>query len=296
MCPLESDAAQPTLRNTAQAGQPTITTIQALACFPVLPIQAICPFDLILFDPTIQTIAPPIQTTAPVHTSSVLPPSPSSYLLSPLVLIPLLCLASVIAAGNWRRTKKWQSSTDKGPVPVPMPVPVSVRQTRIPTMQKPSDSPNWRIPHSDLLETIQTPAPPTDRRPMIPVALVPAQDSSDPTPCDSTPKSTTPLRYPAMPAATPVYATYVPPHKRASGDFGSRRPFAQVVNGVDNRPQTPVQANQKLRRRLSTQLPSLAKLPEPLSGKLHHRASFPADPSKDTPARRYRAAPATDKS
>ncbi|KAJ7180581.1 hypothetical protein C8R46DRAFT_1069874 [Mycena filopes] len=107
----------------------------------------------------------------------------------------------------------------------------------------PSDSLNWRARNNRHTETIAVVNPPPNASGQV------------------TEQHTAHLEG----ALTPRSPKYVPPHKRASFDFGGRRPLADVGNNGR------AIANHKLRRRLSTQFPSSQEF----SHRLHHRASLP---------------------
>jgi hypothetical protein len=109
-----------------------------------------------------------------------------------------------------------------------------------------------------------------------------------------TTKSTIASELPAAPTvASPVIlsaafasSAYIPPHKRASFDFGARRPFADVGNAGSNRDSTwqakaSFQTGRKTdhKRRLSSQvlLQTPALLSECDFHQLGHRPSLPKD-------------------
>ncbi|KAJ7449623.1 hypothetical protein FB451DRAFT_750840 [Mycena latifolia] len=266
ICPLHHHEVPPTPSAVVQAStqHPDFTT-KVSATFPFLAMQAMCPLYLVQLDPN--------ATLAPAPALSVFPSSVTisqtigSYLFSPLVLFQLLvvCLISVIIADmDWWRSERLA----KNNLPSALVQPAHNKLRR-----KPSDAPNWRVPRNNALQTEIIQSPPAAAR--LETPSITSQPEIDYLPPNGVPAH----RQAALPAdlpATPKCAPYVPPHRRASFDFGSRRPLAEVGNAFSNgRGETapssnpPSQTDPKLRRRSS------AQFVQSPAQKLHHRASFP---------------------
>ncbi|KAJ7155500.1 hypothetical protein C8R43DRAFT_434564 [Mycena crocata] len=257
-------------------------SLQALANSSSFAIvQAIRPVDL-EYPPSAQTHALSVQTNAPsvpihdpsaqIHVPSAQTHMPSAQALplkttlsifSPLVICIFLALLATSAGVVLnKRIQSWWRVPKKNAAEAP------VALIRIQELQKPSDCPNWRIPRDNAqIDPIQSPAASGTSKPVPPLAIV----------HDCLPPTTPPVLPPTIPLSNrPLYATYVPPHKRTKFNVAARRPLAEVtvVNsfGADHDSgDTP-----KLRRRLSTQLQSEHTFP-----KLRHQATFPVDTMKD---------------
>jgi hypothetical protein len=266
-------------------------------CLLYLPIQAICPLELIPLSQTLESVlASPVlpsvtvpqtisSTPASTPASSDLPHSMTipqiigSYLLSPPVMFQLAILFVVfifVTSMHRSRSERIPSNNVDNVGRDPLP-PTRVRKLQ----RKPSDSSNWRTPRNNPFQT-----EPTETSPHTSITSPTIADPTGFMPPSEATKPTTPSEL----HAAPKYATYVPPHKRASFDFGTRRPFADVGNA--NQAAMADQTNHKHRRHLSSQQPlKTPVLPsEPLFHKLHHRASFsgfPVDATKDSQTRRH---------
>ncbi|KAJ7077842.1 hypothetical protein B0H15DRAFT_861142 [Mycena belliarum] len=192
-----------------------------------LELQTICPLGIapLELDPTL----------APAPASPILPRSTTisqtigSYLCSPLVLFQLLllCLISFVIADMdcWpaRRLAKKTSYHES---------------THVQLRKKPSDALS-RTPPNDVLhpEVIQ----PSTAAASLEIKSIKTKTEVDP---------------PTLETRAP---RYVPPHRRASFDFGARRPLAEVGNAFNNgrehRSKTPADMHPKLRHYSSAQEP-----------------------------------------
>ncbi|KAJ6591666.1 hypothetical protein DFH09DRAFT_1417683 [Mycena vulgaris] len=298
VCPLKRDEPSPT--SFVQSGTQHLPfTMTVSHCFAFLEILAICPLDLIPANPNpppvpvlalgvssvlpiaSQTIDPSLPASSILAHSMTAPQTIDSYLFSPLMLSQLfvVCLALFIVSDmDWWRSGGQSASEPEG-LPNKDLAAAPAEPIRPQLRRKPSDAADWRVPRNHPrnsvleTETLQTPTAPPRRE---------YSPSTPQTKFDPAHDYTAHREATATPPATPTYATYVPPHRRASFDFGTRRPLAEVGNGVG----TPLsskpgfEANPKLRRRSSAQ----AVLSPTVSHKLNHRTGFPVDP---TPTRRH---------
>ncbi|KAJ6581404.1 hypothetical protein B0H19DRAFT_1115032 [Mycena capillaripes] len=242
-----------------------------------------------------------VPTSSDLPHSVTMPQIIGSYLLSPPVVFQLAGLSILfILVMNMHRWRSEPITTNNsGEVPRRSPL----QSTRIRKLQrKPSDSSNWRIPRNNTLRTeaTQTAVPPQHRSMTSPTIAHPTVDIPGVAAyCEAT-KRTTPSELPPV----PTYATYVPPHKRASFDLGTRRPLANVGNGRykgEDRGHSLWQADnldqrdRKHRRRPSSQLPQApAQRSEPPSRTLRHRSSCPVELTKDSFTRQHSRANTND--
>ncbi|KAJ7672671.1 hypothetical protein B0H17DRAFT_182162 [Mycena rosella] len=254
--------APPTSSRVVQTGtqHPHFATKVSISS-PFLAMQVMCPLDLVSLDPNANaTLAPaPVSSVFPAHAS--VSQTIGSYLFLPIFLSQLfvVCIVAVIVTNmDW-----WRSGSTRLPN---KDLPEVDQPTRPKLRRKPSDAPNWRVPRNNTLHSGTTQTTTTAITPQ--TKLDPAHDARQAQPV-------------ALAAATLTYATYVPPHKRrASVDFGTRRPLAEVGNSFANgrgtalSSKTPTQTAPGLRRRSSTPFVQ-PPAPQSASHTLHHRASFP---------------------
>ncbi|KAJ7876839.1 hypothetical protein B0H13DRAFT_2054925 [Mycena leptocephala] len=249
-------------------------------CILYLPIQAICPLELIPLSQTLESVlASPTISSTPASTpaSSDLPHSMTipqiigSYLLSPPVMFQLAILFVVfifVTSMHRSRSERVPSNNVDNVGRDPLP-PTRVRKLQ----RKPSDSSNWRTPRNNSFQT-----EPTETSP----------HTSITSPTIADPTGFMPRVKPQSPQHPQSFTR--PPNMQPIFDFGTRRPFADVGNA--NQAAVADQTNHKHRRHLSSQQPlKTPVLPsEPLFHKLHHRASFsgfPVDATKDSQTRRH---------
>ncbi|KAF7356685.1 hypothetical protein MVEN_01003100 [Mycena venus] len=287
-------------------------------CFPVWPIHmcAVEPIPPIQpLDSAASFIVPSVtafktisSTLDSIPTSADFPPSVpitqiiGSYLLSPPVILQLagLCFVFLFVTSmcrlGWRSVRAVHNNAGDNSNKPPR------HSARIRKLQrKPSDAPNWRIARNYSLQSEAIPPPPVQSEtipncplrplrqrsitsPTIPHPIIAAHTTQPTTSATVPPVAPlvfSPIAFPVVPPAAPTYATYVPPHRRASFDYGVRRPLGDVGNGGarDRAWQAKASFQTDHKRRLFTQIPLSTPVLQSEHGfhRLHHRASFPKD-------------------